>query len=136
MAWIERLLTSLGDLIKLLKKNLKKKHLVALGQGYNSALGVLKSSCLRPPFPRPGKGGWVVLTGSRIIFAMKIYSIRVSNHTSLALGREGSHVGAACVQDCFMQWKYFRNLTIPCQSGPTSTHRIPEGIGWLTYYRF
>ena len=139
----------IGDLIKLLENRIKKTPRVpnplpllvqeeaspvngiwasdvkcCTKAGIQFSTRVLNSSCLRPPFPRPGKGGWVVLTGSRIIFAMIIYSIRVSNHTSLALGRESSHVGAACVQDCVMQWKYFRNLTIPCQSGPTSTYRI------------
>ena len=56
---------------------------VALRQGYNSVvLRVLNSSRLRPPFPRPGKGGWVVLTGSRIILVMKVlrvYKIALCN---------------------------------------------------------
>ena len=68
------------------------------GRDYSSRQGVLNSSCLRPPFPWPGKGGWVVWTGSRIIFAMIIYAIRVSNHTSLALGREGSHRSCVCAR--------------------------------------
>ena len=58
-------------------------NVVPPGQEYSLRQG----DCLTPrvcdrPFHWPGKGGWVVLTGSRIIFAMIINSLRVSNNTS------------------------------------------------------
>ena len=119
LAWIERLLTSSGDLIKLFEK-LYKKHLVYLtlcpcwdkreqcctkAWVQFTAGNVLDSSCLRPAVPLAWEGRLGGIDGSRIIFAMTMIKNAV--------------VGAACVQDCLMQWKYFRNPTIPCQSRHT-----------------
>ena len=89
------------------------------------AVTVLNSSCLQPPFPSPGKGGWVdgmkqkvsrtqflvlatavplawegrlcAIDGIRTVFVMIIYPISVSNSTSTALGREKAVSGTACV---------------------------------------
>ena len=114
LAWIERLLTSLGTCSSC-KKSQKKN-----------------SSCLQPPFPWPGKGGRVVLTIAKLYLQCE-YTLYVYPTAHLLFWAEKAVVGTACVQDCLLlQWKYFRNLTITTQPKPTSTCRIPVGIGLLT----